>query len=157
MVSSFPQAGPCICEVAPWWLGSCHLYYGSTSICAAQQPWPSSVALKGALPRLNTLQLKTLRICFSYNTKILKAFYCFLPIEFLWKDGNFNVYKLIGSPMLILVCLHTTEKNLMSLKCEPVFNHPVKYQSWSIVRRLLISNLDSASNTIYILKLKVVL
>ena len=150
MVSSFPQAGPCICEVAPRWLGSCHLYYRSTSICAAQHPRPSSVASKGTLPWLNTLQLEALHICFSYDIEIFKAFYCFLPIEFLWKDGNVSIHKPTGSPVPILAYLRVTENNLMSLKREPISNHPVKYQLWSIVGRLLISNFNSVSNTIYI-------
>jgi len=147
MVSSFPQAGPCICEVAPRWLGSCHLYYRSTSICAAQQPRPSSMASKG-FAMANALQLKALHIHFSYNTKIFKVLYCFLPIEFLCKGGNFNIYKPTGLPKPILVYLHVTENNLASLKHKPMSNNPEKYQSWSIVGRLLISNF--ARNTTYI-------
>lgn len=150
MVSSFPQAGPCICEVAPRWLGSCHLYYRSTSICAAQQPQPSSAASKGALPWLKTLRLEALPIRFSYDAEIFKAFYRFLPIEFLWKDGNFSIYKPTGSPMPILAYLRVTENNVMSLKCEPISNRPMEYQLWSIVGRLLISNFASASNTVCI-------
>lgn len=111
MVSSFPQAGPCICEVAPRWLGSCHLYYRSTSICAAQQPRPSSAASQGALPRLNTLQLEALRIRFSYDAVAFKAFYFSLPVEFLCKGGYFNIYKPTGLPMPILARLCATEKS----------------------------------------------
>lgn len=77
MVSSFPQAGPCICEVAPRWLRSCHLYYGSTSIRAALRPQPCSVASTGSLPGLNMLRLQALLIRFVCSAKIVQEFYCF--------------------------------------------------------------------------------
>lgn len=144
MVSSFPQAGPCICEVAPRWLGSCHLYYRSASICAAQQPRPSSTASKGASLRRNTLQLEALRVRFSYDAKIVQAFRSSIPIQFPWKDGNFSGYRPTGWPMPVPVSPRATENNLMSLKRERISQRPVKHRLWNIGGVLLVSNPDAA-------------
>lgn len=150
MVSSFPQAGPCICEVAPRWLGSCHLYYRSASICAAQQPRPSSTASKGASLRRNTLQLEALRIRFCYDAEIVKAFRSSIPIQFPGKDGNFSRYRPTGSPMPVPVSPRATENNLMSLKRERISQRPVKHRLWNIGGILLVSNPDAAGNALYV-------
>lgn len=113
MVSSFPQAGPCICEVAPRWLGSCHLYYRSTWISAARSPGLQRGLARHAA-RLSAAHLQALLIPSSYDAEMLEGVYHFLPIQFLQNYRNFNIKKPTGSPIQASSGACVTENNEMS-------------------------------------------
>lgn len=147
MVSSFPQAGPCICEVALRWLGSCHLYYRSTWISAAHSPG-LQCGLARHTARLSAVHLQALLIPFSYDAEILKGVYCLLPIQFPQNNRNFNIQKPTGSSIQASSGPCVTENNVMSFKVEPICKHPhetaVAEHCGEIAKR------DSASNPVCI-------